>query len=170
MAGRLVHRSTDNLPAAAFEIMTSGFRSTKTFHAIAQELAAAGFAVSERTVARRSVEWRAQNVQREALRVSSTEAPRTDWLVEVTGIVEVLDHRPGWKYRARGRVMKAVSGFLDEPTVEAAQKVSRELLRFRLETLIWQVRSVGAASGMDGTNQPASPAEGKQNENETTSP
>lgn len=153
--GRLVHRATDGLPESAWNLLVSGFRARKAYRAISQELAKLGFNVPERTVARRAADWRTEQFRREALRVAAIEAPRTDWLEEVIGILEILDVRSGWMLRGKRRVQKAVLGFLDEASMENAQTVKRELLRFRLETVVWQQRGAGAGLelGQPNTNK-----------------
>jgi hypothetical protein len=145
--GRLVHKSTDNLPTSAWDIMIRGFQSKKRYRLIALELARMGFHVAERTIARRAVDWRAEQLRRQAMKVASTEGARADLLEETISILKVLDLKPGWAMRARRRVQRAVLGFFDNPDGEHAQSVKRELLRFRLEQLVSQARAVGAPEG-----------------------
>ena len=66
---RLVHKATDNLSAEARRMMVAGFRSKMTYRAIARQIAGdTGEKVSERTVARRGNEWRAEQSRRRAAR------------------------------------------------------------------------------------------------------
>jgi len=143
-SARLVHKATDALPDAAWQVMISGFRGRKTYSQITKELLALGFRVPERTVARRAIDWRAEQLRREVMQAVGTEATQADLLEEVVDLVQVLDVRPGWAIRARRRVQKAVTLFYNEPVPEQARQVKLELTRFCLERFYANARAVGA--------------------------
>ncbi len=148
--GRLVHKATDGLPDSAWQVMFAGFRERKPYRSIVLELARLGFNVPERTVARRAIEWRAEQVRREAFKVAATEGARTNFLEEVVGILGALDLTPGFKVRGRRRVQRSVLSFLDDPSGANAQAIARELVRYRLESLAFAARSLGAAESRVG--------------------
>jgi hypothetical protein len=153
IGARLVHRVTDNLPAAAWTIMFAGFREKRTYRRIAIDLASAGFHVAERIVGRRAAEWRAEQVRRGMLQVVGAEAAATDLLEEVVHLIEVIDIGPGWALRARRRVQKAVAAFFDDPSAEQAYAVKLELCRFRLETLGANRRAIDNAEPLAGDQE-----------------
>jgi len=148
---RLVHKVTDALPPAAWDIIVSGFRHKKMYRQIAIELGRAGFHVSERTIARRAAEWR------DMLAVIGTEAATTDLLQEVVHLVDVLDVGPDWALRARRRVQKAVAAFFDDPGSEQAHAIKLELARFRLEAFAANARAVDNAAPAAVRGEDASP-------------
>jgi hypothetical protein len=154
---RLVHKVTDALPPAAWDIIVSGFRHKKMYRQIAIELGRAGFHVSERTIARRAAEWRAELVRRDMLAVIGTEAATTDLLQEVVHLVDVLDVGPDWALRARRRVQKAVAAFFDDPGSEQAHAIKLELARFRLEAFAANARAVDNAAPAAVRGEDASP-------------
>ena len=153
-SSRLVHRITDSLPNSAWQIMLAGFREKKTYRHIAIDLAKAGFHVAERTIARRSLELRAEQLRRELVRVVGTEAATSDLLEEVVHLVEVLDVRPEWALRARRRVQKAVAEFFNNPSAEQARAVKLELARFRLESFTANARAVDETARLAGDQEP----------------
>lgn len=138
--GRLAHKITDGLPELAWQIMTVGFQQRKTYRAISDELAAARFQVPERTVARRALEWRAEQRRNDMLAtLGGTGALSPSWTaLEVIGILETLDVAQGYQLRSRRRVEKALAGFFANSNRDSLQALEKELLRFRLQSICSQ--------------------------------
>ena len=134
-SSRRIHRTTDSLPDSAWETMVAGFRANENYYKISLKLRAMGFAMSERTVARRGYEWR-RGTLFPGKTLSRNGAGWIDLLAEFSAIVDVLDLSPEHELHGRQRIDEAVRRFLEWPSMESAQTVQRELARYRLEGLI----------------------------------
>jgi hypothetical protein len=118
--------------------MTRGFEARKRYSEIARELAALGFRVCERTVARRGREWLMERRRREALGLLGTAgSAQGAWRFdEMIALTEDLDLSPGWYHRASKAIHKMVADFLEHPTDESARTLQMELVRYRLSALV----------------------------------
>ena len=147
IGSRLSHKSTDDLPAVAWEIMGRGFGAKKKYSAIAADLVAVGLKVPERTIARRAGEWRRERCRQELL----AEMARVGVMLpgfefeELLGLMTRWDFSSGCILRARKRVQAAVSEFLTEPGRDSIHALATELVRFQLLTVAVRRRGAGGA-------------------------
>lgn len=129
---RLTHRSTDSLPGSAKRLLEIGFESGWPAARIARELRAVGYGVNERTIARRSLEFRRARRERE-LRSELNSCVGTSWRLEdLVGLLEDLEFSRDWRLRSRRRVTAALRRFLKEPDAEAARAFEGEVLKYRV--------------------------------------
>jgi hypothetical protein len=145
IGSRLSHKATDDLPANGWEIMYRGFETKKRYSVIAAELAAVGFKVPERTIARRAGEWRKERSRQELLAdLARVGVALPGWdFEELLGLMTNIDLSPGCILRTRNRVQAAVSKVLTEPSRDSIHSLARELVRFQLQTLAFRRRGAG---------------------------
>jgi len=131
---RLTHRRTDNLSAAAREVMFEGFRSRKPYTAIAMELARIGEPVSARAIGRTGFLWRCEEARRRALAELNGELLVLGlWkMEELVRLVEQLDLRTGWPLRRRQDLWRVLRGFVRRPSAEGFRALEGKLLIFWL--------------------------------------
>lgn len=138
LGGRRSHRSTDSLPPEAWVIMLAGFKSRRTYAAIAQDLIQGlGIEVPERTIARRCLEWRNEQRRELMLRELARIGSAGLWsFSEIMAAIEHLDLRAGCVFRGRKAVRLAVTRFLEQPTQEKAHVLEVAVLRLALISLL----------------------------------
>jgi hypothetical protein len=137
------------LADTAWAILESGFKGHKTYAVIARDLAAAGFAVPERTVARRGQEWRAEQSRREVLaEMGKTGIVLPSWqFEELAGLIGELDCGEGCLLSTRRRILAATEKFLADSSRQSAHDLAGELLRFQLQGMILRRRGLDLGSG-----------------------
>lgn len=136
---RLTHKLTDALPETAWMVMFGGFKAKKKYSEIARDLAALGFQVSERSIARRAQEWRAEQHRRQVLGDMSAVGllPRHQYeFQELVGVIENLDLGCGCLLRAVKTIRAAVKKFLRRPDAEGGRELENLLIRFQVQTLV----------------------------------
>ncbi|MGA2328128.1 MAG: hypothetical protein ABSH05_17760 [Bryobacteraceae bacterium] len=120
----------------ATELLKDGLRRGLPYRDIASGLLALGEPVAERTICRRSLEFRAERARFQALKWLGR-VPVGIWPVEdFVALIERMDLSDGWYLRARKRALKILRRFFDEPTGQTIRKMEEELLAFAVQSHI----------------------------------
>lgn len=132
-----MHKSTDALGEVAMRLMMAGFRGGKTYTAIARDLAEIGVEVPERTIARRGLEWRAEEARRQAARD------------QVKAIVAAAKHSPDaseiLRALATDALMTEAEAFQQADPVKVQRlNLKAEELRIKREDLKIRERAVAS--------------------------